>query len=442
MSDADVRYAKSGDLHIAYDVTGDGPVDIVHVPGILTTLEAQLSYPPLARFHDQLTHFARVIRFDKRGTGLSDRLAPGVVPPLEERIDDIRAVMDAVDSDSAVLVGVADGGQVAMVFAATYPQRVRGLVLNATAPRVRWAEDWPWGRTDEQMQIRAARIEHEWGSGMLAAFFGIEDGEGRRAVARLERLAGTPTVASESLAVATDTDIRDVLPTISAPTLVVHDTGHQLWPVEGARYAAEHIPNARLVEVPGQPATFLLNSDRNPFADLIEEFVTGTRPAPPTNRVLKTVMFTDIVGSTQRAAELGDTRWRQLLDDHDAMVQRVIAEGGGVHVNTTGDGAFAVFDGPARAIGTAQRLIEAAKPLGLELRVGIHTGECEQRGDDYAGIAVHIGARVSAQADANVILVTGTVRDLVAGSGIQFEDLGRRELKGVPGDWQLLAIRA
>jgi len=436
----DVRYAKSGDLHIAYDVSGAGPVDLVHVPGLLTTLEAH-AHPGLARFHERLTRFARVIRLDKRGTGLSDRLAPGAVPTIEERIDDVRAVMDAAGSDSAVLLGVADGSAVSMVYAATYPQRVRGLVLSAASARAQWAEDNPWGRKPEEFAARAQAVAQGWGSGMLAAAFGIHDEEGRKAIGRLERLAGTPTVANAMFDASWSLDIRHVLPTIAAPTLIVHHTEHPLWPIEGARYLAEHIPNAKLIELPGQPETFApMNDDRGLLGDFVEEFVTGTRPVAETTRVLKTVVFSDIVGSTERAAEMGDARWKSLLDEHDALVRGAIASGGGEYVNTTGDGVFAVFDGPARAIGTSQRLVADAWKLGIDVRVGIHTGECEQRGDDYAGIAVHIGARVAALADANKILVTGTVRDLVAGSGIQFEDRGRHELKGVPGDWQLLAV--
>ena len=437
----DVRYAKSGDYHIAYDVIGDAPLDIVHVPGILTTLEAQTTYPPLARFYESLAGFARVIRLDKRGTGLSDRLPSGVTPTVEERIDDVRAVMDAAGSSSAALIGVADGGPVAMVFAATYPHRARALVLNATGARVSWAPDYPWGRSPEDGERRADLFLREWGSGVLAPGFGLADDEGRRVIGRLERLAGTPSAAVGNLRALDAMDIRDVLPTISAPTLIVHHTDHPLWPIEGARYLAEHIPNARLVELPGQPETFVDSVVHQPrLAGLIEEFLTGQRPALDSDRVLKTVLFTDIVGSTDQVVTLGDRRWKELLDAHDEAVRRAIERAGGEWINTTGDGVFAVFDGPARAIHCAESIVVDAERARTVVRVGIHTGECERRAADYAGIAVHIGARVVAAAAPREILVTGTVRDLVAGSGINFIDRGRTSLKGVPGEWELLAV--
>jgi class 3 adenylate cyclase/pimeloyl-ACP methyl ester carboxylesterase len=436
----DVRYTRSDEYDIAYDVVGDGAVDIVHVPGILTTLEAQTTYPPLTRFYESLTRFARVIRLDKRGTGLSDRLPPGTTPTIEQRIDDVRAVMDAAGSSSAALIGGADGGPVAMVFAATYPERVRALVLNATAARVTAAPDYPWAPSAAEHYRRLDLLQRGWGTGVLAASFGLTDEVDRRAIARLERLAATPSAAADIFRATAATDIRDVLETISAPTLIVHHTDHPLWPIEGARYLVEHIPNASLVELPGQPETFVDSIDHRPqLAPLIEEFITGQRPAPQTDRVLKTVLFTDIVASTERAAELGDRRWTELLNAHDAAVRDAIERNRGQQIKTTGDGAFAVFDGPARAIACATTIVTEADRLGLSVRVGIHSGECEQRGDDYAGIAVHIGARVASAASPDEILVTGTVRDLVAGSGITFADRGRKTLRGA-GEWQLLAV--
>jgi class 3 adenylate cyclase len=437
----DVRYAKSGELHIAYDVMGDGPVDVVHVPGVLTTLEAQASYPSLARFCDSVARYTRLIRLDKRGTGLSDRLPPDVTATIEDRIDDVRAVMDAAGSRSATLIGVADGGLVATVFAATYPERTRALFLNATGARIAWAPDYPWGRTSEFFERRVEVYERDWGTGVTAAGFGVTDDAGRRAIARLERLAATPSAAIANLRAFYAMDIRDVLPTVQVPTLIVHHTDHTLWPVEGARYLAQHIPGARLVELAGH-AELLGESagDQPGVADLFAEFVTGQRSGVSSDRVLKTVVFSDIVGSTEHATRLGDRRWRELLDAHDAAVGDAIAHAGGQQVKTTGDGVFAVFDGPARAIQCASTIVSEAARVGVAVRVGIHTGECERRGDDYAGIAVHIGARVADRAGAREILVTGTVRDLVAGSGIEFEDRGRASLKGVPGEWQLLAV--
>jgi class 3 adenylate cyclase len=436
----DVRYATSGEYHIAWDVVGDGPIDVVHVPGILTTIEALSTHPPLARFYESLTRFARVIRLDKRGTGLSDRLPRGTTPTIEERIDDVRAVMDAAGSSVAALIGVADGGPVAMVFAATYPERVQALVLNATGARIASAPDYPFGRSADEFDARVDLVLREWGTGAFAPGFGITDDAGRRAIGRLERLAATPSAAVQAFRAMNATDIRDVLPTISAPTLIVHHTDHHLWPIGGARYLAERIPNARLIELPGQPEIFVDSVDNRPqLAAFIEEFLTGHRPVPQTDRVLKTVVFTDIVASTERAVELGDRRWKELLDAHDTTVQDAIARAGGKQVKSTGDGIFAVFDGPARAIASAAVIVAEAETLGLSVRVGIHTGECEQRGEDYAGIAVHIGARVADAAAPGEILVTGTVRDLVAGSGIEFADRGMTSLKGVPGQWQLLA---
>jgi class 3 adenylate cyclase/pimeloyl-ACP methyl ester carboxylesterase len=440
MQPQEIHYVKSGGLHIAYDVTGDGAIDIVLVPGLLNTLEAHLAHAPLARFHERLTRFARVIRLDKRGTGLSDRLAPGTAPTIEERIDDVRTVMDAAGSESAALLGVADGGPVTMMFAATYPERVRALVLESTGARFRWAEDHPWAWLPEQLELSLEMIEREWGRGLFAAAMGMDTEEGRRAMGRIERLAGTPSSVALFARAIWETDVRPVLGTIAAPALVVHHTDNVVFPGEGARYLAEHIRDARFVELPGQPESFVDDSGRGAFAELIEEFLTGQRPVPETDRVLKTVLFTDIVSSTARAAELGDRRWKELLDGHDRAVRRVVEEHRGQAVNTTGDGMFAVFDGPARAIACGRAVIDEATRMGLDVRVGVHTGECEQRGDDYAGIAVHIGARVAAAATPGEVLATGTVRDLVAGSGLRFTDRGRHTLKGVPGEWQLLAV--
>jgi class 3 adenylate cyclase len=275
---------------------------------------------------------------------------------------------------------------------------------------------------------------------VLASSFGLTDEADRRAIARLERLAMTPSAAGDIFRTNAVTDVRDVLETISAPTLIVHHTDHPLWPIEGARFLAEHIPNARLVELSGQPETFVASLDHRPqLPPLIEEFITGQRPVLEIDRVLKTVLFTDIVASTERATELGDRRWTELLDAHDAAVRDAIERNRGQQIKTTGDGAFAVFDGPARAIASASAIIDEADRLGLTVRIGIHSGECEQRGDDYAGIAVHIGARVASAAAPGEILVTGTVRDLVAGSGITFADRGRQTLRGA-GEWHLLAV--
>jgi class 3 adenylate cyclase len=435
----EVRYAKSGDLHIAYHVMGDADVDLVHVPGILASVEASWQYDRFARFHELLARFSRLIVFDKRGTGLSDRLPPGRAPSLEERIDDIRAVMDAVDSQRSALLGVADGGPVGMFFAATYPERTAALVLSSTAARRAWAPDYPWGLRPEGVSRRIEEIKRAWGTGATAWYF---DGVERRSVARIEQLAGTPASAAAVLEMSFHTDVRHVLGAITAPTLIVHHSEHPLWPIQDARYLAEHIEGARLIEVPGPPRTLYgAGVDNRLFAELIEEFVTGRHPAPEIDRVLKTVLFTDIVASTAQLAEAGDRRWRERLDDFRHQVRAELERYRGDEVNTRGDDFLATFDGPARAVRCAAAIRDSARLLGLDVRSGVHTGEVEVQDDDLAGIAVHIGARVSALAGPGEVLTTSTVRDLTAGSGIEFHDRGRHALKGVPGEWQVLAVR-
>jgi class 3 adenylate cyclase len=439
----ETRYAKSGDLHIAYQAVGEGVIDLVHVPGLLDTLEVAWADPGLTDLYQRITRFARLILLDKRGTGLSDRLPPDRVPSLEERIDDVGAVMDAVGLHKAALLGVADGGPVAMYFAATHPDRTAALVLRATTPRLTWAPDWPWGTRPDAAAGMIEMVEREWGTGMMARSWGTDDEESRRRLARREALAGTPRTAAAAFRTIYATDVRDVLETITAPTLVVHYAGHPLWPEEGMRHLAEHIADARYVEFPASPVRF--GEDPGQSAELVgllEEHLTGVRPVPEPDRVLKTVLFTDIVGSTEKATKVGDRRWHELLDAHDAVIRRELERFRGQEVKTTGDGFLAAFDGPARAIRCAQAIADGARGLGLEIRAGLHTGECELRGDDLAGIAVHTGARVASLAGAGEVLVTSTVRDLVAGSGIEFADRGRHELKGVPGDWQVLAVEA
>ena len=435
----EVRYARSRDLHIAYTTKGDAGVDLVHVPGILASLEASWQDERFARFHDSLVRFSRLIAFDKRGTGLSDRLAPDATPSLEDRTDDIRAVMDAVGSEHAAIMGIADGGPVAMMFAATHPERTRALVLSATAARRRWAPDHPWGDSQEEVERRLDDIERLWGTGASARYF---EGVDQRVVARLEQLAGAPGAARAVVANSFETDVSDVLGAITAPTLIVHHTDHPLWPIEGARYLAEHIAGARLVELPGRPTTLYgAGIDNMTFADLIEEFVTGRRHVPEVDRVLKTVLFTDIVQSTERLTELGDHRWREVLDDFRRRVRVELEQHRGEEINTRGDDVLATFDGPARAVRCAMAIQRSARAVGLDVRAGVHTGEVELHGGDITGIAVHVGARVAAAADPGEVLTTTTVRDLVAGSGIEFVDRGTTSLKGVPGEWQLLAAQ-
>jgi len=333
--------------------------------------------------------------------------------------------------------GTADGGPVAIVFAATYPERVSSLVLNATSPRARWAPDWPWGVDEERIQQVLGLMQTEWGTGMYAGISGSPDGDVLQ-ISDLERFSATPTAAVAALTALVETDVRDALSSVTAPTVVVHDRDDGVWPLEAAEYLVEHIPNARFVERPtGGPR---LVGPRGVYARIIEEAATGAPSDLEIDRVLKTVLFTDIVGSTELASRVGDRKWREMLDDHDRAIRDVLGRYRGEEVKTTGDGFLASFDGPARAIRCAHDIAGAARRIDLEVRAGIHTGECERRGDDLSGIAVHIGARVAALAEGQEILVTGTVRDLVAGSGIEFEDRGRQALKGVPGEWQVLAV--
>jgi class 3 adenylate cyclase/alpha-beta hydrolase superfamily lysophospholipase len=438
----ETRFAQSGDLSIAYRVIGDGPVDIVHVPGLLDTLELAQSDAGLDDLYQRLTRFARLILLDKRGTGLSDRLPLGAAPTLEERIDDVRAVMDAVGLEKAAILGVADGGPVAMYFAAAHPERTTALVLRATTPRLAAGPDWPGGLPPDAVAQMISDVEREWGTGVVARYWGIDDEAEIRRIAHMEALVGTPRPVAALFRTILATDVRDVVETISAPTLVVLYPEHPFWSREGQKYLVEHIEGARCVEFGGPVGTLGdTPSESAALAELYQEHLTGVRPSPEPDRVLKTVLFTDIVGSTERAVTLGDRRWRQPLDEHDAAIRRELKRFSGDEINTMGDGFLAAFDGPARAVHCAQAIVEDTRRLDLEIRAGLHTGECEVRGKNLAGIAVHTGARVSALAEPSEILVTSTVRDLVAGSGIEFTDRGRHELKGV-GEWQVLAVQA
>ncbi len=432
MEESTVDYARSGDLDIAYKVSGSGP-DLVLVPGLLDTIEAEAIGAPTGLLAARLARFTRLVRFDKRGTGLSDRLARDSAPTSAERVDDIRAVMDAAGVRRAALLGVADGSMIAIQFTASFPERVSALFLTATGPRVAWAPDWPWGITEDVRDVMLARVEAGWGSGMMADAFGANGERVRSRFGRLERLAGTPGAAVAAMREIWQIDVRDTLGAISAPTLVGHYLDHEIWPIEGARYIVDHVRDARLFEFRG---AFL---DGEEFADCIEEFLTGQRSVV-IDRVLKTVLFTDLVGSTRQVVEVGDRRWRALLDDYDEVVLRTVERFRGQQVSSSGDGHFAVFDSPARAIECARLLVIEAQRIGVAVRAGLHTGECEVREGDYAGIAVHIGARVSGIASSGEVLVTSTVREVVAGSGLEFADRGRHELKGVPGGWVLYAL--
>jgi class 3 adenylate cyclase len=441
----ETRYAQSGELSIAYQVFGKGDFDVVFVPGFISHADLAWEMPLLQSIYTRLASFARVITFDKRGTGLSDRtLGFGTA---EDRMDDIRAVMDAAGSERAALVGVSEGGPLVILFAATYPERAQALVTWGTYARILMADDYPIGVVPEVVEQVTEAAVRDWGSGHALRFFVAnlpDDAQTTMFIARYERSASTPTMVREILRRNVEIDVRTALPAISAPTLVVHRTGDYVVPSICGRYVADHIEGARFVELPGGWHLNGSEHGEQDALDEIEEFLTGRRHdwVVEVDRVLKTVLFTDIVASTERAAELGDRRWKELLNSHDAAVRRELERFRGQEVNTTGDGFLAAFDGPGRAINCAQTIATRAQELGFAVRAGLHTGECERRGDDLAGIAVHTGARVAALAGPGEVLVTSTVRDLVAGSGIEFTDRGRHELKGVPGEWLVLAVEA
>jgi len=439
----ETRYAKTADgVHIAYQAAGDGPVDMVFVMGWVTNIEAMWDDPGFARFLDRLATFSRLILFDKRGVGLSDRVPEDRLPDLETRMDDVRAVMDAVGSQRAALVGISEGGPMALLFAATYPERVVALVLWSTFARIAVAPDYPDGVGAAVFDATYARIERYWGSGKTMRAVVAQDAADDPALLRLwgryERSAASPTTAIACLRFGAVSDVRHVLPAISAPTLVVHRRGDPLVPIAHGRYLAHHIPGAALHEFAGDTHLSATGADVE-ILQAVEEFLVGSRTPQPIERVLKTVLFTDIVDSTARAATLGDRRWRELLDAHDALVRREVERARGDLVKTTGDGVLAAFDGPARALRCAQAILPQAGAIGLTLRAGLHSGECELRGADLAGIAVHIGARVAGLAAPGEILATGTVADLVVGSGIQFSERGTHVLKGA-GAWRVLAM--
>jgi len=436
----ETAYARSADgVHIAYQVFGAGDVDLVFIPGFVSHLELTWQLPGLGRFMERLAAFSRVISFDKRGTGLSDPVPVSELPTLEERMDDLRAVMDAAGSERAVVVGVSEGGPMATVFAATHPGRVGGLVLIATTARFRRADDAPWGWSDHRVEVMLEETESTWGTGRtMGVLAPTAVADPLFDAGRFERSSASPGATTAIIQMAADTDARPALPSISAPTLVVHRTDDRVVPVEAGRDLAARIPGARLVELPGADHAFF--SDPDPVVDQVEEFVTGGTASGEPDRVLATVLFSDIVGSTSTAATVGDRRWRELLDAHDAVVTRQLERFRGRSVKHTGDGRLAAFDGPARAIRCGLAIRDGVRPLGLSVRVGIHTGEVEVRGDDLIGISVVTASRVMDAAGDDEVWVSQTVRDLVAGSGLRFEDRGGHGLKGVPGTWTLWEV--
>jgi pimeloyl-ACP methyl ester carboxylesterase len=435
------QYARSGDVNIAYQVVGQGALDLVYVAGWVSHLELAWEEPTLARFLHRLASFSRLILFDKRGTGLSDRVPNEALPTLEQRMDDVRAVLEAAGSPRAAIFGHSEGGNMSALFAATYPERTVALVTFGIFAKRLFSPDYPWAPTPEERQRSYELVEREWGRDMDLADLApsaADDEAFKRRLATYFRRSASPGAAVALLRMNTQIDIRDVLPSIRVPTLVMHRTGDRDARVEEGRWIASRIPGARFVELAGEdhlPWT----GDQDAVLDEVEEFLTGVRRGPDPDRVLATVLFTDIVGSSELAARLGDRAWRELLEQHHALVRKELARFRGREIDTSGDGFLATFDGPARAMHCALSTRDALRRLGIEIRAGVHTGEIELAGDKVRGIAVHIGARVAAAATPGEVLVSSTVKDLAAGSGIRLADRGNHVLKGCPGEWRLFA---
>jgi len=433
-------YTRSGDVSIAYQVIGDGPIDLVMAPGWIFHLEVVWEEPSFERMMRRFAPHFRVILFDKRGTGLSDHSVGNST--VEDRMDDIRAVMDAAGSEQAVVMGWSEGGTFAAVFAATYPERTRALISYASGVRFVQAPDFQLGWAPEMREVFDTYVRESWGSG-LASYFVVpsraNDEAFRRWFGRYERMSISPSEAIVLSGLNIGVDVRHVLPAIRVPTLVLHQRGDKFVFPELGRDFAERVPGAKFVELPGEDHLFWFG-DPEQTVDQIVEFVTGARPKPQVDRVLATVMFADIVGSTERAAELGDRRWRDLLDGYYSVAGEEIERHRGRKVKTLGDGVLATFDGPARAVRCAQALAKQTKILGLEVRSGLHTGEIELISEDVGGIAVHITSRVAGHAGAGEVVVSSTVKDLVSGSELEFTDRGAHSLKGVPGEWHLYAV--
>ena len=438
----EVHFARSGDVNVAYRVVGSGPIDLVYAQGAYTHLDVYWDLPAFRHFCERLGEFSRLILFDKRGYGMSDRV-PGATT-LEERMDDIRAIMDAVGSARAAIVGESEGAPLALLFAAAHPERVSALILQGAEVRELTDDEWPWGEdTREAFEASMAALPERWGSGesIQAIAPSVADEAWARAwLGRVQVNAATPAAAEAFMRMAFEIDVRHVAPSVNVPTLILHAIGDHVCHVENGRFLARTVPGARYVELPGE--------DHVPWFDPetalaeIREFMTGRREAARADRILTTVLFTDLVRSTELARSLGDRRWRDLLEQHHAMVRRELARFDGREIDTAGDGFFATFDGPARAIRCAQAIVAATRSLGVAVRAGLHTGEVEIMGDKVAGIAVNVGSRVMAHANAGDVLVSSTVRELVAGSGIAFSERGWTSLKGVDGDWQLWAAVA
>lgn len=436
------RYAKSGDVHIAYQVLGAGPVDLVLVPGWVSNIECFWDDPAWARFFQTLASFSRLIIFDKRGTGLSDRVTH--MPALETRIDDVRAVMGAVGSERAILCGISEGGSMCALFAATHPARSLGLIMIDSRPCGKLSAEAPWGRTLQQLEAFNKLCETEWGGPIGLETFApsvAQDETVRKWWAHLLRMSASPAAVIALNNMNFEIDIRHVLPSIRVPTLLLHAVGDRTCPVSASRYMAQQIPGAKYVELPGMDH-IPVRGNSEAILNEIQRFLVAAQQPVEADRVLATVMFSDIVGSTERAVTLGDRSWRELLAQHHQVVRHELQRFRGHEVDTAGDGFLATFDGPARGVRCAARLVEALRPLGLDIRAGLHTGECEMVGNKVAGIAVHIGARVATAAQPGEVVVSSTVKDLVAGSGLRFEDRGVQTLRGLPEPWRLFKVEA
>lgn len=437
-----VRYVDSGGLQIAYEVVGDGPLDVVMVFESGSNLDVTAEHPMAQRFFGRFADFCRLVVVDMRGVGLSDPIQH--LPTLEEWADDVRAVMTDVGSEQAVLVGHGAAAQLCLLFAAAHPELTRAVVTINGFARLRRDSDYPWGFPPEAEGVLLGWMGDAWGTGQVLGSFNPGMADGPRAfdwLARLERSSNGPRRAVRRQKWVFSIDVRDVLPSISAPTLVIQNREDTYVLAGHARFLVDNINGARLLELPGSDHSPLVSAQVDDVVDAIEEFVTGVAPAQSSSRSLMTVAFTDIVDSTKRAAELGDRRWRAMLETHEVLARREVDAARGQLVKFTGDGLMATFDGPARAVQCIRTLGQSLEHLGLPIRAGVHTGEVEQIGDDIGGIAVHIAARISALARAGEILTSSTVRDLVAGSGLEFDDRGESELKGVPGKWRVLAAR-
>jgi pimeloyl-ACP methyl ester carboxylesterase len=442
----DVQYAKSGDVNIAYQVTGEGPFDLVFVPGYVTHLELHWAIPSFAPFLERLSSFSRLIRFDKRGTGMSDGVSGA--PTLETRMDDLRAVMDAVGSRRAAFYGLSEGAAMSLLFAATYPERTAALAIRSAFPRRMWSPDYPWGQTEAEYEREVERALRVFGPRDQAIeairTLGRYTAAEAESFLQMLRFGASPGALEALHRMNKDIDVRHVLPTVRVPTLIMHGSDDTIVPVDVARCIASQIPTGRVVEIPGV-GHLAFGIGAALIGDELERFLTevweaGGWEEAESERVLATVLFTDIVGSTAKASELGDRAWRELLARHHAVIRRELVRFRGAELDVVGDGFFARFDGPARAVRCACAITAGVRELGLEVRAGLHTGECEVMDGKVGGIAVHIGARVAKEAQPGEVLVSSTVKDLVAGSGLRFRERGTAALKGVPDEWRLYAV--